>query len=65
MTSAVVDHQSYGLTWVMREPMARACHALVADGRVWLVDPVEEPAAMSAAAALGEPASVLRLLDPT
>ncbi len=43
--------------------MARACHALAADGRVWLVDPVDQPAAMAAAGALGEPAGVLQLLD--
>jgi hypothetical protein len=63
MASAVLDHQRYGLSWVMEEPMARACHALAAEGRVWLVDPIDEPAAMAAAAALGEPAGVLQLLD--
>jgi hypothetical protein len=63
MASAVLDRQSHGLTWVMREPMARACHALAVDGRVWLVDPVDEPEAMAAVAALGEPAGVLQLLD--
>jgi hypothetical protein len=47
----------------MDEPMGRACHALAAEGRVWLVDPVDEPAAMAAAATLGEPAGVLQLLD--
>ena len=29
-----------GLTWVMEEPLERASHALVHDGRVWFVDPV-------------------------
>jgi hypothetical protein len=29
----VLDCQSYGLTWVMREPMARACHALASERR--------------------------------
>ncbi|MFN8163775.1 MAG: hypothetical protein U0R26_08065 [Solirubrobacterales bacterium] len=42
--------------------MQRACHALVDDGRVWLVDPVDDPA-VPVAAALGEPAGVLQLLD--
>jgi hypothetical protein len=59
----VLDRQSYGLTWVMREPMARACHALAFEGRVWLIDPVDEPTAMAAVAELGEPAGVLQLLD--
>ena len=63
MASAVLDHQSYGLSWLMAEPMARASHALAAEGRVWLVDPVDDPAALAAAAALGEPAGVLQLLD--
>jgi hypothetical protein len=63
MTSRVLDHQSYGLTWVIDDPMARACQALAVEGSVWLVDPVDEPAAMTAAVALGEPAGVLQLLD--
>jgi hypothetical protein len=63
MASAVVERQSYGLSWVMRERMARASHALVAKGRVWVVDPVDEPAAMAAVAELGEPAGVLQMLD--
>jgi hypothetical protein len=52
-----------GLSWVVAEPMARASHALADDGRVWLLDPVDDPAALAAAAALGEPAGVLQLLD--
>jgi hypothetical protein len=47
----------------MDDPMGRACNALAAEGLVWLVDPVDEPAAMAAPAALGEPAGVLQLLD--
>jgi len=38
--------------------MERAFHALVDDGRVWLVDPLDGPE-MEDAAALGEPAGVL------
>jgi hypothetical protein len=53
-----------GLTWVMEEPMERGSHALRAgDGRVWLVDPVQDDEALAAAAALGPPAGVLQLLD--
>jgi hypothetical protein len=52
-----------GLSWVVSEPMARASHALVDGGRVWLVDPVDDPVALSATGALGEPAAVLQLLD--
>jgi hypothetical protein len=50
-----------GLTWVVDDPLLRASHALVHDGRVWFVDPVDAPEAMERAAALGEPAGVLEL----
>jgi hypothetical protein len=41
--------------------MQRASHALVHDGRVWLVDPTDAPEALERAAALGEPVGVLQL----
>jgi hypothetical protein len=50
-----------GLTWVVDDPLLRASHALVHEGRVWFVDPVDAPEAMDRAAALGEPAGVLQL----
>jgi hypothetical protein len=50
-----------GLTWVVDDPLLRASHALVHDGRVWFVDPVDAPEALERAAALGEPAGVLQL----
>ena len=43
------------------DPLLRASHALVHEGRVWFVDPVDAPEAMERAAALGEPAGVLQL----
>jgi hypothetical protein len=57
-----VEEHPLGLTWVVEEPMERAFHALVDDGRVWLVDPLDGPE-IADAAALGEPAGVLQLLD--
>ena len=42
--------------------MERAFHALVDDGRVWLVDPLDLPE-LGAVDALGRPAAVLQLLD--
>lgn len=42
--------------------MERASHALVDDGRVWLVDPLDGPE-IEDAVALGEPAAILQLLD--
>src|SRR3954468_11749079 len=50
-----------GVTWVIDEAMARASHALAHDGRVWLVDVVDEPEALARATSLGEVAAVLQL----
>ena len=58
-----IDETDFGVTWVMDEPMARASHALAKDGRVWIVDPVDDHDAMAKVAELGEPAAVLQLLD--
>ena len=58
-----VDESPLGISWVVDEPMQRASHALVADGRVWFVDPVEVDDIVDRGAALGEPAGVLQLLD--
>ena len=60
---ARLDPFSAGLSWLIREPVQRASHAIVADGRVWIVDPVDHPEAMEPVAALGPPAAVLQLLD--
>jgi hypothetical protein len=50
-----------GLTWVVDDPLLRASHALVDDGRIWFVDPVDALEAIERANALGEPAGVLQL----
>jgi hypothetical protein len=64
MPRATTLHEhALGLSWVVDEPMQRASHAIAADGRVWLVDVVDDPAAMGAAVDLGEPAGVVQLLD--
>ena len=64
MPPATTLHEhALGLSWVVDEPMQRAAHAIVADGDVWFVDVVDDPAAMEAAAGLGKPAGVVQLLD--
>lgn len=63
MRNVTVEEHPLGITWVMEEPMRRACHALVDKGRVWIVDPVADEAALARAAELGEPQAVLQLLD--
>ncbi len=63
MGRPVFDEQAYGLTWTLPDAMARSSHALVEAGRVWLVDPIDEPFALERVASLGEPVAVLQLLD--
>jgi hypothetical protein len=61
---ARIFEHDLGVTWVMDDAMERGCHALRADdGRVWLVDPARDDAALAAVAKLGPPAGVLQLLD--
>jgi hypothetical protein len=61
MCPVVLTEHALGLTWVDQDPLLRASHALVHEGRVWFVDPVDAPEALERAAALGEPAGVLQL----
>jgi hypothetical protein len=62
-TIARLEEYAFGLTWLMDEPASRTSHALRAEGRVWLVDPVDHPEAMEIATALGEPTAVVQLID--
>lgn len=62
MTAAVHEHD-LGLTWVAADALERTAHALADGGRVWLVDPTEDAAALERAAALGELAAVIQLFD--
>jgi hypothetical protein len=57
------DEYEFGFSWILEEWMQRASHALLVDGRVWLVDPVAVDEAIERATALGPPAGVLQLLD--
>ena len=52
-----------GFGWVVEEAMTRTSHALAADAKVWLVDPIDWPEAIERALTLGEPAGVVQLLD--
>jgi hypothetical protein len=63
MKLASLSEFAFGLTWEIEEAAARTSHALLAGGRVWFVDPVDEPEAMERARALGEPAAVVQLID--
>ena len=62
MSVSVQPHQ-VGITWHESNAMARAAHAVRDGESVWLIDPFEDPAALATAAALGQPAAVIQLLD--
>jgi hypothetical protein len=62
VSASTVEEHPLGLTWVVAEPMERAFHALADEGRVWFVDPLDDPG-LADAVRLGEPAGVLQLLD--
>ena len=59
------DETSLGFGWIASEPalLERASHAVRADGRVWLVDPVDGPDVVERVRSLGEPTGVLQLVD--
>jgi hypothetical protein len=59
---ALHEHE-LGLSWVVEEALQRASHALRDDdGRVWLIDPVDDGGpALAGALALGTPAGVIQL----
>jgi hypothetical protein len=57
------ERHDVGASWFAGDVLFKTSHALVDGGRVWLVDPVDADDAVAHAAALGEPAGVLQLLD--
>jgi hypothetical protein len=61
--TASLQHHAIGISWTEQGGMARTAHAVVSEGRVWLIDPYEDDAAVEAAAGLGEAAGVIQLLD--
>jgi hypothetical protein len=58
-----VDEHPLGLSWILDEPMQRACHAIVAADKVGSGAGVSVDAVVAGAPALGAPAGVLQLLD--
>ena len=65
LTARIVDETEFGFGWLGGEQpkLQLASHALAADGRVWLLDPVDEPGLDDRIRSLGEPAGVIQLLD--
>ncbi len=59
----LLDEWDGGFGWASDERLQRTSHALVVEGRIWLVDPVDEPELEARVRALGEAAGVIQLLD--
>lgn len=59
------ERRAWGLGWTASTPerMQRASYALVDDGKVWLVDPVDGDGLAERVDELGEVVGVIRLLD--
>jgi len=59
-----ITEHTLGLSWnVEDEGMARAWHAVLIDGGVWLIDPADAAGTADRAAALGTVRGVIQLLD--
>jgi hypothetical protein len=58
-----VDEFEHGFGWIQDELMQRCSHALVVDGRVWVIDPVADDLVEERIHAAGTPAGVIQLLD--
>lgn len=65
MKIATWEETTFGWSWIAAEPalLERASHALAANGRVWLVDPVDGEEVEERVRGLGEPAAVIQLVD--
>jgi hypothetical protein len=61
----VVDELDFGFGWFLEQggPVPRTSHALVDDGRVWLVDPVDADGLAERIDAVGTPVGVVQLID--
>jgi glyoxylase-like metal-dependent hydrolase (beta-lactamase superfamily II) len=57
------DELEFGFGWIVDEFLQRCSHALLVEGRVWLVDPVDGHGVEERIRATGEPAGVIQLLD--
>ena len=63
LTVRFCDEFDAGFGWIVDEFGERCSHALVVEGRVWLVDPVDGRGVEERVRAAGQPAGVLQLLD--
>lgn len=57
------EQNEFGASWTQNESMGRCSHALVHEGRAWLIDPVDSGDDVERAIGGNEPAGVIQLLD--
>ena len=57
------DEFGDGFGWIADEFLQRCSHALVAEARVWLIDPLDTEELQNRVRAAGAPAGVLQLVD--
>jgi hypothetical protein len=57
------EQYEFGSSWTQNESMGRASHALVDNGRAWLIDPVDSADDVERAIGANEVAGVIQLLD--
>ena len=58
-----VDEFHAGFGWIQDGFLRRCSHALIAGGRVWLIDPVDDEGLDERVRAAGTPAGVIQLID--
>jgi hypothetical protein len=64
LTISFCDEFDGGFGWIVRDELMQRCsHALVVDGCVWVVDPVDGDGVEQRIRSAGEPAGVIQLLD--
>jgi hypothetical protein len=63
MSVRFVDELDGVLGWIEDARVRRTSHALAAEGRVWIVDPIEADDVDERILGLGEPVAVIQLLD--
>lgn len=63
MATKLIQPFEHGVSWVQDDWMQRASHALIADGKAWLIDATDEPAAIEQVTQRAEIAGVIQLLD--
>lgn len=63
MGTKLIQPFEHGVSWVQDEWMQRASHALIVGEQAWLIDPVDEPAAIEEVTQRAQIAGVIQLLD--